>query len=146
MQYFFLLLSTVFGFDEGKYFQRGATRFATAGVPQQGFHGQVCCSRLATTTFPGTGLLQQACHNNVSTGRFATAISKGRFAIAGLPQQGFKPSRVCCGRLATTRFPGAGLLQQACHNKLSRGRFATAGLPQQVCQTRRAKLEQKWQW
>ena len=49
----------------------------------------------------------------------------------GLPQQAFH-GQVCYSRFATTRFPGTGLLQQACHNKVSTGTFATAGLQHQV--------------
>ena len=128
--------------------------FATGGLQQNGFQGQVRYSRLATTRFPGVGLLQRACHNKVSRGRFATAglqqhgfqgqfcnnyvsrvataglqqkISRGRFATASLPQQGFQ-GQVCHSRLATKRLSGAGSLQQVCNGKVSRGRFVTAGL------------------
>ena len=83
-----------------------------------------------------------ACHNKVSTGRqgFQGQVCYSRFATARFPGAGLL-QQVCnnkvsrgrfdYSRCATTRFPRAGLLQQACHDKVSTGRFATAGLQQQ---------------
>ena len=67
--------------------------------------------------FTWTGLLQQACHNEVSTGRFATA---------GLPQQGFH------GKMTG---------EQGCHR-----RFARAGLPDQASKTGTEWVCECMQW
>ena len=91
------------------------------GLPQQGFHGRLCYSSLATTRFPWKALLQHACHNKVSIEGFSTA---------GLPRQSFH-KRLCYSRLATAKFPQKALLQQVCRKKVSTEGFATAGLPKQ---------------
>ena len=51
-----------------------------------------------------------------------------RLATACLPQHGFH-RRLCYSRLATTKFPGAGLLHQACKNKVSRNPRAIQKAP-----------------
>ena len=61
-------------------------RIATAGLPQQGFHRQVCYNRLSTIRFPGARSLQQVCNSKVSRDRFATAGLPNRSGNSNDPE------------------------------------------------------------